>query len=126
MTTQDLDDLVRISEENNRKLHVSGFLMTAGGIFFQVIEGPDEAIDGLWEKIMQDDRHRDVLPLSIESGIHDRLFPDWSMKKIDLNEMTNTRLEPLRALLETVMTLRKSADDLLGVLERSAWNELTN
>ena len=35
-----IDALTRRSAENNKKVEVTGVLMTTGGLFFQVIEGP--------------------------------------------------------------------------------------
>lgn len=60
-----------------------------------------------------------------EWGVVDRIFPDWSMKKVDLGIGSETRLEPLREILETIMETRQRLEKLTGVLERAIWTELT-
>jgi hypothetical protein len=45
------------------------------------------------------------------------------MKKMSLGDESQTRLEPLRVLLETAMVLRKNADSLVKTIERAIWTE---
>jgi hypothetical protein len=46
--------------------------------FIQVIEGPKQSIDALWEKLVEDDRHKLVTRILYRS-IEQRMFSDWSM-----------------------------------------------
>ena len=121
-----IDALTRRSAENNKKVEVTGVLMTTGGLFFQVIEGPAEQIDALWAKIQHDPRHKDVLLLGVEEGVSRRLFPQWSMRKVDLKEGTEYRLEPLRTLLATIIQDRERIAQLTDVLARGVWHELVD
>ena len=63
---------------NNAALGITGALLFNGACFAQVLEGPLDAVEKLFEKIQQDPRHGDVTLL--ESGYVDhRDFPEWSM-----------------------------------------------
>jgi hypothetical protein len=99
-------------------------LMTSGGIFYQVLEGPPEAVDELFQKIAADARHKDVLLLSAQEDVADRQFPSWAMKKVNLDEEAVVRLEPIKALLDAVVVQREALQQLMGVLSRSVWQEL--
>jgi hypothetical protein len=99
-------------------------LMSSGGIFYQVLEGPIEAVDSLFQKIAIDPRHKDVLVLSVQEEVEDRQFPSWAMKKVNLDEEAVTRLEPIKALLDAIVVQRESMQHLMRVLSRSVWQEL--
>ena len=53
-------------------------LLYGDGIFIQVLEGPDENVDKLCEKIAEDPRHSAFEVLYTET-IDERAFGDWSM-----------------------------------------------
>lgn len=125
LTDEDIDTLVDQAEQNNAKHKITGILVTAGHLFFQIIEGPSEAVDKLFHNITNDRRHTDVLILAAEDNVPHRIFPDWSMKKMSLDNQSQTGREPLRVLLETAMVLRKNADSLIKTIERAIWTEST-
>ncbi|MBO6783047.1 MAG: BLUF domain-containing protein [Alphaproteobacteria bacterium] len=75
---EQLDELLRISRRNNASVGVTGMLLYYDGNFIQYIEGGSEALDGLYDRIAADPRHRGLLVL--DSGeISDRILPEWSM-----------------------------------------------
>jgi len=78
LTDRELVDLLTTNQRNNAALGITGLLLYKGGNFMQVIEGPDEAVLRLYEKIQRDPRHRDVYLLR-QIFIQDREFPNWSM-----------------------------------------------
>jgi hypothetical protein len=121
------DEIAQLADdaaERNRSLGVTGMLMSSGGIFYQVLEGPIEVVDDLFRKIAVDPRHKDVLVLSIQEEVEDRQFPSWAMKKVDLDEAALSRLEPIKALLEAIVVQRETIQRLMRVLSRSVWQEL--
>ncbi len=75
------DDLVRLlekSRENNARLHVTGMLLYQDGLFMQALEGDEETVRALADRIAADPRHAGVMILhAAESAKRD--FPDWSM-----------------------------------------------
>ena len=124
LSTPEIDELAKIAGENNSKKDITGALMASGGIFFQVIEGPPAAIDSLWSSLLKDPRHKDILLLKSEEGEMERLFPEWRMKKIDLDRNSDIRNEPLKAMLQTVLRQSLMIYELTAVLERAAWAEM--
>jgi len=126
LSPDDVNQLVARAEANNREQGITGILMSAGGLFFQVIEGPDAAIDRVYAAIAQDARHTDLLLVGYEPDVDRRLFPDWSLGKIDLDDAADTRLAPLRDMLEVIVAQHDLTEKLTGALERGIWNELTD
>lgn len=78
LNDEELLDILKASRENNSSKDVTGLLLYKGGNFMQVLEGPDEAVEALYEKIKADPRHKDVNVLSREQ-ISARQFPAWEM-----------------------------------------------
>ena len=90
LNDEELLDILKISRENNSSKDVTGLLLYKGGNFMQVVEGPDEAVEALYEKIKVDPRHKDVNVLSREQ-ISARQFPAWEMafQNLDNPEVKN-------------------------------------
>ena len=108
---------------NNTARGLTGVLMAAGGLFFQILEGEAEAVDAVLAIIARDPRHRDLLLLSEETA-EQRLFPEWSMKAVAVDPSRVDRFEPLHAILEAVLAGRRLDERLVGTLERTVWSEL--
>lgn len=73
-----LDSILRISRRNNAAVGVTGLLVVGGRRFLQVLEGPDAAVAGVFERISRDDRHFAVVKLSTKT-VDTRLFGEWAM-----------------------------------------------
>lgn len=123
LTAADIGEIIETSQTNNPKRGVTGTLMTSGGVFYQVLEGPAHEVDALWDIIRRDERHRDVLLLDSIEGIEERMFPRWSLQKVDLDAGADMRLEPTRALLSAVMEQRTTLEKMVSALERAVWFE---
>ncbi len=63
---------------NNPPLGVTGLLVSCEGQFFQVLEGPRQAVEQLYATIQADSRHRQVVVL-LEEDLTERQFAEWSM-----------------------------------------------
>jgi len=124
MSSGQIDELVSESAKNNERDGITGMLVATGSLFFQLIEGPDEAVDALFERIVHDTRHLSVQLLGQETGDLERLCPDWSMGKIDLSAESDLHFEPIKAILEAICHQRRIIDDLIGTLEQTMWREL--
>ena len=118
--------IVAHAQERNQQLDVTGVLVTTGSLFYQVIEGPESAVDSLYARIASDPRHTDLLILGVEENIHERFFADWSMQRIDLSTEADERLEPLREVLNLIVELRTRSQRLTHTLERALWRELNS
>ncbi|TVV71403.1 BLUF domain-containing protein [Sphingomonas solaris] len=70
--------ILNTSQANNGKVGVTGALMFNSGFFGQVLEGPQAAVESVFERIQQDDRHGEVSLLAFETA-PTRSFEGWSM-----------------------------------------------
>jgi hypothetical protein len=123
-TAEDIEAIAAQSADNNAKLGITGILLTGGGLFFQILEGPAEVVDGVYSKIAADRRNREVLLLGVQAEVPDRLFPDWAMARVDLDAQGNAHFETLREVLSATFEQRRQLDALTGLLERAVWQEL--
>ena len=85
-----IDEILAVSRENNRRVGVTGALMFNAGCFAQVLEGPAEAVEAVFERIQQDERHGDVSLLSL-GPVADRAFSTWSMGFVGASERGRVR-----------------------------------
>ncbi|EXJ16273.1 BLUF domain-containing protein [Imhoffiella purpurea] len=90
----DLRELVSKSAENNRVQGITGMLILSGDQFLQVLEGPSDAVNRLYARIIVDSRHEDLRLISYEQ-ISERHFKDWDMSLVDLYDLP----KPARDLL---------------------------
>ncbi len=75
----DLFYLLAHARDNNARLGLSGIIVYDRGHFFQWLEGADESLGHVWNKIRVDERHVDVEVL-VDQQIPTRLFEGWSMQ----------------------------------------------
>ncbi len=110
---EEIHDIVEKASVNNAKLDISGILMSGDGLFFQILEGPEEVVDALYQKICKDDRHTKVMTVSDDS-IEERLFSTWGMRNLDIASEEQPVLQPVRSLLRAVMGQRTSLNQLMA------------
>lgn len=77
----DLADIHQAARHLNALDGISGLLVFDGTRFLQVIEGSEEAIDSLVERLRRDRRHS-ALEIRDERPVERRSFPDWSMELV--------------------------------------------
>ncbi len=111
------------SARNNKRDQITGLLISAGNLFFQLLEGPPAAVDECYRRIKEDPRHTNVLLLSMEVGDMERLCPDWDMKGIDLNDESQERLDLLRGVMRSIHVQQMTIDRLRLALEEAVWTE---
>lgn len=126
MSSGEINAIARDAAISNRANKITGVLMATGGLFFQIIEGPAEQVDTLWRRILKDKRHKDVLLLSDEENVKERLFSKWSMGRIDLDTGSDIRTEPMKAILRTIFQQHSIMQDLMRSLEKSIWHFLVD
>jgi hypothetical protein len=80
----ELEELLRRAREHNARQGISGILLYGDGNFMQLLEGPEEAVAGLYARIRRDPRHHMVTTILEERG-REREFAEWSMayRRID-------------------------------------------
>jgi hypothetical protein len=124
LSEEEINQLSEDAARNNATLDITGVLFTSGGLFVQVLEGPEEDVEELYETIASDPRHRDVLLLDMERNVEERLFPGWSMRRLFVDQEARDRLEPLRAMLVSIGKQQEIIDMLKHVLEKALLREL--
>jgi hypothetical protein len=72
------------SNRNNGKKDITGVLLYSPTKFLQVLEGDKDLIVALYENIKKDDRHKNVIMISLKT-ISERHFPSWQMGSKELN-----------------------------------------
>jgi Sensors of blue-light using FAD len=77
----DLEDIHRTARERNALDGVTGLLVFNGTHFLQIVEGSEEAIDDLVERLRKDPRHTGF-EVRDRRKIDSRSFPDWSMELV--------------------------------------------
>lgn len=74
----EITQILRAARKNNVKEDVTGALMFNAKVFAQVLEGPYDKVQGIFNRIESDERHSEVVILDF-SPIEERGFPEWSM-----------------------------------------------
>jgi hypothetical protein len=78
MTDDDLLSILKKSREYNQAHGITGLLLLRDHIFIQVLEGEEDEIESLYEKIRLDPRHYNPL-LIFKREIPERRFGEWAM-----------------------------------------------
>lgn len=81
---EQLKEIINIAVKRNKENNITGMLLYANRCFFQIIEGPSEAIDSLYEIIQHDDRQNTITKV-LDQEITGRAFADWSMGALKLD-----------------------------------------
>lgn len=77
--------IVDDGKKNNLKLGLTSVLLFDGARFMQTLEGPQSVVSNIFHKIMDDGRHRNVIPFGV-SRMEKRKFPDWSLRWVGIAE----------------------------------------
>ncbi|MEP1217270.1 MAG: BLUF domain-containing protein [Marinobacter sp.] len=80
------------SRRNNARREIVGGLYYGDDQFFQYLEGEEEAVRNLYDRIASDGRHRNIITL-LEEPIDARTFTNWSMKYVPLSSDVNLFLD---------------------------------
>lgn len=80
-----LEDLAVKANKNNELFNVTGILLFNGTHFFQVLEGPEEAVISIYSGICKDRRHHNLVEL-MRDYAPSRRFGNVGMELFDLRE----------------------------------------
>ncbi|MEO5867575.1 MAG: BLUF domain-containing protein [Sphingomonas sp.] len=78
LETRELEAILCSSRRNNAVADVTGLLVVGGRRFLQMLEGPDVAVQGVFDRIARDPRHFALVTLS-RKQVETRLTPNWAM-----------------------------------------------
>lgn len=82
LSAADVFDIWAESLERNETNEITGVLYFGGNMFLHVLEGEEDEVEPLFEKIKRDPRHQDVTVLSI-NDLASAMFHDTPMKLVD-------------------------------------------
>lgn len=75
MDPAEIHKIIATAKHHNPRFGITGLLVYGSGIFFQWLEGPKDNVTTLMKIIGDDPRHLNVVVLSEEDEIRERLFP---------------------------------------------------
>ncbi|HEX8512080.1 MAG TPA: BLUF domain-containing protein [Allosphingosinicella sp.] len=81
LTDEDLAAIHQTARHFNALDGISGLLLFDGSRFLQIVEGSEEAIENLVERLRMDPRHS-AFEVRDERHVERRSFPDWSMELV--------------------------------------------
>jgi len=79
----DVESILAQSRRHNPELGITGILCQSGETFLQVLEGGRTAVNELYNQIVRDARHREVVILHFEE-VQERRFAGWTMGQVNL------------------------------------------
>jgi hypothetical protein len=88
----DVGRILMQARKHNPQHQIGGVLYFSNNYFFQCLEGGQDVVNQLYNKIAEDPRHENVQSLSVKR-INDRYFSNWSMKYVALEENVNQLLK---------------------------------
>ncbi len=91
VTHEVIESILEQSRKHNPELGITGILCQSGDIFLQVLEGGRTAVNRLYNEIVRDNRHKDVVVLHYEE-VAERRFPGWTMGQVNLAKVNPSTL----------------------------------
>jgi hypothetical protein len=85
------ESILQQSREKNPRLGITGILCQGGDVFMQVLEGGRLAVNELYNTIVRDARHQQVLLLHYQEVSH-RRFAGWTMGHVRLDRINPSLL----------------------------------
>lgn len=98
---EDLVNILEISRRNNTARDVTGLLLYHDGNIIQFLEGKEEAVSALYDRIARDNRHKGVLPL-LRRKIDRRDFGSWSMGFKNIRDDEKESLDGFNDLMNSL------------------------
>lgn len=84
LSETDIENILHTANNYNNANDITGCLLYNDGIFLQILEGEEETVQKLYEKILKDNRHTNIELL--ESGHSSkRSFSKWGMAYKEIN-----------------------------------------
>lgn len=92
LSDNDLIDILNISRINNERHQITGLLIYHEGSILQILEGTEDSLDIIFDKIQKDNRHKGIMKFG-NFSIAERSFPSWSMgfKKVSKEDWSKLK-----------------------------------
>ena len=99
-----LEEILTKSRSKNQATGITGNLIYHSDLFLQLLEGPPLAVHKLYQTILADNRHADIVNLCDETFSR-RLFASWAMKNDGHQSWMLSRSEIARMSSEEALQL---------------------
>ncbi len=99
MNAADLIGMLNQAQITNDQLGITGLLLHREDSFFQIIEGDQDRVESLFQKIESDSRHTRV-EVMFRGDTNGREFPDWKMGFLELDGIDVRMLPAFSKFLE--------------------------
>ncbi len=99
--------IIDFSQRRNAARGITGVLVFGSGVFFQWIEGPPAAVQGLIASLHGDLRHHDVVALDQNVEKRERLYEGWDMERVDADD--------IRAVLQDALESAKDEHNIAAL-----------
>jgi len=96
ISDDEIQNILQVARSNNKALGITGVLVYGGGIFMQVLEGPEQAVLRLYVRILDDPRHTGGQIIHITPA-NEQIFQRWSMAIIKSDPLDFQHVAELRA-----------------------------
>ena len=91
-----IEAMIVAARYKNHGLGITGCVIFTGQLFVQMLEGPADHVNTLFDRIRRDDRHTECRRVHI-AAIHARSFASWSMRMVRDAQIAR----PIDSLLES-------------------------
>jgi hypothetical protein len=118
MQQEDLGDILEKAQLNNARSGITGALVYVDGYFLQVLEGEEEAVQGLMERISVDLRHETITVLQAQA-VDTAAFANWKMAYVSATSAEVAQWAGLGARTELPETLEALRLDRQRVVQVS-------
>lgn len=125
MSEEQVQDILATAHRNNARAGVTGVLVHMGGLFAQILEGPEHAVLRLYVKIAEDRRHSDCRIVHI-SPANERMFQKWSMGIIRSSPLEFQKIMDLKALRQETVSAKVFTDAMGGFVRKLNAGELVS
>lgn len=122
----DLNDMLTAARKFNSSHNISGMMVYHARSILQVIEGPDEATETLFAKILRDQRHT-ALRLIGRNKIDKKEFESWPMGIVkNMNRGLHVPGVMTYSPVELMSLDCERAKTILGLFQRGPWRRLAD
>ena len=103
LTDADLGAIHQTARHLNALDGITGLLLFDGARFLQIVEGAEEAVDNLVERLRMDPRHS-AFEVRDERPVERRSFPDWSMELLRVSAGYGNAKDEVAPILPAAVT----------------------
>jgi len=100
---EELVALMQNCSARNAQSELTGLLLYKDGNIMQVLEGPEQNVESVFERIKLDPRHKSLMVL-LKEPIAERNFPTWGMAFRDLRSPELRDMPAYNEFLNTPLT----------------------